>query len=149
MTELPPLSKREREIMDIAFARGSVTVTDLLAELTDPPTRSALRSLLTILETKGHLTHGKQGREFVFQPTMARQVAGRNALSRAIDTFFSGSLGKALAAHLTDPGAKYSAGELQSISEFIETKRKEQAGAAEGKKQPVTSKTSPKSSTRA
>ncbi|WP_051946401.1 BlaI/MecI/CopY family transcriptional regulator [Verrucomicrobium sp. BvORR106] len=125
MAELPPLSKREREIMDIVFARGSVTVTDLLAELSDPPTRSALRSLLTILEDKGHLKHGKQGREFTYRPTVARQEAGRSALSRAIHTFFSGSLGKALAAHLSDPGATYSEEELRSISEFIESKRKE------------------------
>lgn len=127
MTELPPLSKREREIMDIAFAKGTVTVTDLLAQLSDPPTRSALRSLLTILEDKGHLTHSKQSREFVYRPTIARQEAGRSALSRAIHTFFAGSLGKALAAHLSDPGARYSEDELRSISEFIEAKRKENA----------------------
>lgn len=130
MAELPALSKREREIMDIVFARGTVTVSDLLAELSDPPTRSALRSLLTILEDKGHLQHGKHGREFTYRPTIARQEAGRSALSRAIHTFFSGSLGKALAAHLSDPGASYSEEELRSISEFIESKRKEHPRAA-------------------
>lgn len=129
MPELPPLSKREREIMDITFAKGEVTVTDLLAQLTDPPTRSALRSLLTILEDKGHLTHTKRGREFVFQPTLARQEAGRSALSRTIATFFSGSVGKALAAHLSDPNAKYSEDELDSLARVIDARRQAQAQA--------------------
>ncbi|WP_075090399.1 BlaI/MecI/CopY family transcriptional regulator [Verrucomicrobium spinosum] len=76
MAELPALSKREREIMDIVFARGSVTVSDLLSEMSDPPTRSALRSLLTILEDKGHLQHGKQGREFTYRPRSPARKRG-------------------------------------------------------------------------
>ena len=77
------LSKRERQIMDVVYAHGEATVSQVLGGLPDAPMRGALRTLLRILERKGHLTHRQVGREFVYRPTQPRGQAGRSALGRA------------------------------------------------------------------
>jgi predicted transcriptional regulator len=126
MADSAQLSKRERQIMDVVYAHGEATVTRVLAEMPDPPMRGALRTMLRILERKGHLAHRVEGREFVYKPTQARGQAGRSALARVLDVFFGGSLEHAVAAHLSDPrrGAKLSTEELQRLSEMIEEAKK-------------------------
>ena len=116
------LSKRERQIMDVIYARGQATITQVLCEMPDPPMRGALRTLLRIMEQKGHLLRWQQGRNIIYRPTQPRGKAGRSALGRVLDVFFSGSLEKALAAHLSDPGraGKLSMDELQRLSDLIE-----------------------------
>jgi predicted transcriptional regulator len=89
--------------------------------------RGALRTLVRIMEEKGHLTHRQEGREFVYRPTQPRGRAARSAMGRVLDVFYNGSLEKAVAAHLSDPGAarKLTAEELQRLSDLIEqAKRK-------------------------
>ena len=83
------LSKRERQIMQIIYARGQASANDVLADLPAPPTRTTIRTLLRILEEKGHLSHTTDGREFVFKPTRARSQAGRSALKSVVHAFFS------------------------------------------------------------
>ncbi len=126
MPDLTQLSKRERQIMDAIYARGKATVTEVLSDMPDPPMRGALRTLLRILENKGHLTHRQEGREFVYRPTQPRGRAGRSALGRVLDVFFNGSLEKAVAAHLSDPSRanKLDGEELQRLSALIEEARK-------------------------
>jgi len=126
MPDPAQLSKRERQIMDVIYARGKATVTQVLTDMPDPPMRGALRTLLRILEKKGHLTHRQEGREFVYRPTQPRGRAGRSALGRVLDVFFNGSLEKAVAAHLSDPGRanKPDQEELQRLSALIEEARK-------------------------
>ena len=126
MADPAQLSKRERQIMDVVYAHGEATVTQVLAEMPDPPVRGALRTLLRILERKGHLSHREQGREFVYRPTQARGVAGRSALGRVLDVFFGGSLESAVAAHLSDPrrAGKLSREELHRLSDLIEQAKK-------------------------
>src|SRR4051794_32202815 len=117
------LSKRERQIMDVVYARGGeASVAQILDGIPNPPMRGALRTLLRILETKGHLTHRKQGREFIYRPTQNRGQAGRSALGRVLDVFFGGSLENAVAAHLSDPrrAAKITPQELRRLSDLIE-----------------------------
>ncbi len=126
MADPGQLSKRERQIMDVVYAHGEATVTRVLEEMPEPPMRGALRTMLRILERKGHLTHRVEGREFVYKPTQARGQAGRSALARVLDVFFGGSLESAVAAHLSDPkrAAKLSTEELQRLSEMIEEAKK-------------------------
>jgi BlaI family transcriptional regulator, penicillinase repressor len=121
MTDPGQLSKRERQIMDAVYARGEATVAQVLDAIPDPPMRGALRTMLRILETKGHLTHRKLGREFIYRPTQARGQAGRSALRRVLDVFFGGSLENAVAAHLSDPrqAAKLTPDELRRLAELI------------------------------
>jgi BlaI family transcriptional regulator, penicillinase repressor len=120
------LSKRERQIMDVIYAHGQATAAQVHAEMPDPPMRGALRTMIRILEQKGHLTHRQEGREFVYRPTQPRGRAGRSALGRVLDVFFSGSLEKAVAAHLSDPSRvnKLSRDELQRLSDLIEQAKK-------------------------
>ena len=122
MADPVQLSKRERQIMDVIYARGEATVAQVIAGIPDPPMRGALRTLLRIMENKGHLTHRKQGREFFYRPTQNRGQAGRSALGRVLDVFFGGSLESAVAAHLSDPrrAAKISPDELRRLSDLIE-----------------------------
>jgi predicted transcriptional regulator len=127
MSDLHHLSRRERQIIEVVYAKGEATATDVLAHMPDPPTRTAVRTFLRILEEKGHLKHTKRGREFVYQPTRRRERAGQSALLRVVQTFFEGSLEKAVAAHLADPGADVSPKELQRLSALIrQAKQKEE-----------------------
>lgn len=123
MSDLGRLSRRERQIMDVIYARGEATATHVLATIADPPTRTAVRTLLGILERKGHLEHRKVGREFVYRPTQPRGQAARSALRRVLHTFFQGSLERAVAAHLADPRARFTADELKRLSDLIEQAR--------------------------
>ena len=113
------LSGRERQIMDIIYARGAASATDVLGGLPDPPSRASVRTLLRILEEKGHLKHDKRGREFVYEPVRPRSRAGRSALRRVLETFYDGSLERAVAAHLADRQTDVSEEELKRLAELI------------------------------
>jgi predicted transcriptional regulator len=117
------LSRRERQLMDIIFSQGGATAVDVLRCLPDPPSKTAVRTLLRILEEKGHLKHVQRGREFVYQPTQPRLRAGRSAFQRVLQTFFDGSLERAVAAHLADSSANLSAGELKRLAGLIQQAR--------------------------
>ncbi len=123
MTDFTKLSRREREIMEIVFTLEGATVSDILGRISKPPSRPALRSLLGILEAKGKLRHRKSGREFVYHATTTRNQAGRSALRKVIETFFSGSTGSAVASHLNDPRARFSDEELKELAALVEAKR--------------------------
>jgi len=124
MDEQSQLSRRERQIMEIVYARGSATATEVRAAMADPPSRTAVRTFLKILEGKGYLLHETRGREFVYQPTQPRRRVGQSALRGLLHTFFDGSLEKALAAHLADPESELSPGELKRLGRLINEARK-------------------------
>ena len=117
------LSRREHEIMEIVFALKKATLTDIQNRMDNAPTRAALRSLLTILETRGHLAHGKEGREFTYHATLERGGVGRSALRRVLDVFFDGSLRDAVSAHFSDPDEKISAREIAELEALLEAAR--------------------------
>src|ERR1700733_8366895 len=104
MPDPSQLSKRERQTTAVIYAEGDVTISRVLSETPDPPQRGALRTLLRIMEQKGHGTRRAVGREFVYRPSQPRGRAARSALGRVLDIFYDGSLEKAVAAHLSDPG---------------------------------------------
>jgi len=126
MDQQSQLSRRERQIMEIVFARGTATATEVRAAMADPPTRTAVRTLLKILEGKGYLQHETRGREFVYRPTQPRGRAGQSALRGLLRTFFDGSLEKAVAAHLTDPETRPSPEELKRLARLISEARKKE-----------------------
>jgi len=99
MVDQSSLSRRERQIMDILFAKSEATVRQIQESLEDPPTVMAVRRMLHILEEKGHLKRHQVGREVVYSPLESRKHAGASALKHVIDTFFSGAIDEALAAH--------------------------------------------------
>lgn len=119
------LSRRERQIMDVIYRRGQATAAEVLAEMPDPPSYSAVRALLRVLEEKGHLKHEQQGPRYVFLPTVARERARRSALKRVVHTFFDGSTEAAVAALLDLSHTRLSAAELDRLARRIEDARKE------------------------
>jgi predicted transcriptional regulator len=123
------LSRRERQIMEIIYARGEASAAETSAALPDPPTRTAVRTLLRILEEKGHLKHRQEGLKYVYLPTRPRGRAGRSAFQRVLDVFFDGSLEKAVAAHLGDAATDLSAEELARLAELINQARTKGRGS--------------------
>jgi len=117
------LSRRERQIMDIIYAHGEASTSDVLAELPNPPVRGALGRMIRILEDKGHLKHYQKGREHIYQPTVSRQQVGPSALRRVVDTFFGGSLRQAVGAHLAQRDTDISDDELKRLADLIRQAR--------------------------
>lgn len=119
------LSRRERQIMDIIYRRSRATVAEVRADLPDPPSYSAVRALLRVLEEKGHLTHEQDGPRYIYQPTVPRDEARESALERLLRTFFDGSTEKAVAALLDMSTDDLSEAELERLARLIEEARKE------------------------
>jgi predicted transcriptional regulator len=117
------LSRRERQIMDVVYRLGKATVTDVLERLPDPPSYSAVRALMRILEEKGHLSHEQDGPRYVYLPTVPRDAAQASALSHLVRTFFGGSAEAAVAALLDLPEHGMSEGELSRLSRLIDDAR--------------------------
>jgi predicted transcriptional regulator len=119
------LSRRERQIMDILYQRGRAAAADVLGDLPDPPSYSAVRAMLRVLEEKGHIRHEEQGMRYVFLPTVPREKAKRSAVKHLINTFFEGSAEQAVAALLDASAPALSAEELDRLAELIEKARKD------------------------
>ena len=111
--------------MEVIYARGEATATEVVKAIPDAPTRTSVRTLLRILEAKGHVRHTKRGREFVFHPTQGRERAGKSAFERVLETFFGGSLEEALSAHLFSRKNRMTREERDRLVSLIEAVRKE------------------------
>jgi len=122
---ISPLSRRERQIMDIIYRLGRATVGEVMERLTGEPAYSTVRAQLRVLEDKGHLRHEEQGLRYVYLASVPRHMVRQSALKHLVDTFFEGSAGKAVAALLGKEGFKISDDELERISELIEKAKKE------------------------
>jgi predicted transcriptional regulator len=118
------LSRRERQIIDILYARGRATAAEVQATLPDPPSYSAVRAMLRILEEKGHIRHEQDGPRYVYLPTLARDSAKRSAMRHMLRTFFNGSAEQAISALLDDSSAKLSDAELDRLARLIEQARR-------------------------
>ena len=118
------LSRRERQIMEIIYRRGEATAVEVHADLPDPPSKTAVRTLLRILEEKGHLKHKSLGLAFVYAPNRPRDQAARSAFRGVLNTFFEGSLEKAVAAHLGETTGRLSPEELDRLANLIRQARK-------------------------
>ena len=125
MPDPAELSRRERQIMDILFARSEATVNQICAELPDPPTPMAVRRMLHILEEKGFLNRRELGREVAYSPREKKEAAGSSAFQRVLETFFGGSLEDALSAHLLTRKDTVTTEEQERLIKLIEEARKE------------------------
>lgn len=119
------LSRRERQIMSIVYRLGIATAAEVLALLDDPPSYSAVRSHLRILEEKGHLRHEQDGPRYVYLPTLSRDRARLGALRQVLQTFFDGSASQAVAALLDSSDRSLSGEELEQLAKVVELARKE------------------------
>ena len=127
MTKPDPtrLTRRERAIMDILHRRGRATAHEVLADLDDPPSYSAVRALLRLLEERGHAKHVQDGMAYVYSPSASRADAKRSALAHVVRTFFAGSVEQAVAALVDSSKSKLSREELDRMAEHIARAKKE------------------------
>ena len=109
--------------MDVLYERGRATAAEILAALPDPPSYSAIRALIKVLEDKGHVKHQEDGPRYVFTPSVPRAKARRSAVKHLLQTFFDDSVGEAVASLLG--ASKLKPEELDKIEELIAQARKE------------------------
>lgn len=119
------LSRRERQIMDIVYVLGRVSVAQVLERIPNPPSYSAVRALLKVLEKKGHLRHKQEGPRYVYFPTLTREKARQNALKHIMQTFFDDSTEDVVAALLNISEGSLSETDYKRLSELIKKARKE------------------------
>jgi predicted transcriptional regulator len=126
MLEAPhhDLSRRERQIVDILYTQGRATAAEVQSALPDPPSYSAVRAMLRILEEKGHIRHEQDGPRYVYLPTVGRDRAKKTALRHVLQTFFNGSAEQALSALLDESDARLSDRELDRLAELIDRARR-------------------------
>ena len=118
------LGRRERQIMEAVYAQGRSSVKDVLRALPDPPTYSTVRAMLNMLVDKGHLRRRKEGKRFLYLPTVAREKVSRSALRKLIATFFDGSVSHAVAALIEMDRKNLSDQDLERLSRIIENAKK-------------------------
>jgi BlaI family transcriptional regulator, penicillinase repressor len=114
-----PLGRRERQIVDAVYRLGRASVADVRAELPDPPSYSAVRGMLNLLEEKGHLRHVQDGLRYVYLPVVKAAEARRSALAHVVHTFFGGSAADAAAALFKLNERKLTRDELRELSRLV------------------------------
>src|SRR5580698_7675958 len=119
------LGRRERQIVEVLYRLGKASVAEVLAQLPDPPSYSAVRGMLALLEEKGHVRHKRDGMRYVYAPVIAASKARQSALRQLVSTFFEGSPLAAAAALLEMAGQKLSAEERDQLSALIARREEE------------------------
>jgi len=120
---VPSLSRRERQVLDVLHRLGRASAADVRAALPDPPSDSAVRTHLRILEEKGHARHEQDGPRYVYLPVVESETAGRNALRHLIKTFFDGAPERAVAALLDETSSDLSDDDLDRLDGLIRQAR--------------------------
>ena len=119
------LSKRERQVMAIIYRRNNASVNDVLEAIPNPPSYSAVRSVVNILEEKGFIKHKKQGKKYVYSPTISRKKATSSAVKQLLTTYFDNSLEKAVTTMLEMHNDDLTEEDFQRLSRIIERVQKE------------------------
>src|ERR1700678_4573105 len=119
------LSRRERQIMDILYRSGKASASDVLNPMPDPPSYSAVRAMLRVLEEKGHIRHQEEGLKYVYVPVVTRERAKKSAVKHLLDTFFNNSPEQIVAALLDVSSTQLTREELDRMSELIDRAKKE------------------------
>ena len=122
---LPRLNLRERDVLEAVHRLGQASAEDVRAAMPDPPTNSAVRAHLRTLEEKGHLSHEKEGRKFLYVPTVKPEAAGRNALRHLVQTFFADAPENAFATLLSETASDLSKEKLDRLDALIQDARRE------------------------
>ena len=125
MAKPEALSRREREMMNIIFRNGKATAGEVMDEMHEAPSYSAVRATLRVLEQKGHLKHQHDGARYVYVPTVAREKARNSALDQLLTTFFDGSAAQVVATLLERSKEKLTSEELDRLQGLIELARRE------------------------
>lgn len=116
-------SRREREIMDALYTLGKASAAQILEQIPNPPTYTAIRTHLTILERKGHVRHESDGTRYVYEPLVGREQMGSRAIDTVLKTFYGNSVERVVAAMLEQEDV--SRDELDRLALLIEKAREE------------------------
>ena len=119
------LSRRERQIMDVLYRRGRATAAEILEGIPDPPSYSAVRAMLRVLEEKKHIRHEAEDLRYVYLPVVPREKARRSAVAHLLDTFFDGSTEQAVATLLNVSARDLKPEDFDRLTALIEQARKE------------------------
>ena len=119
------LSRRERQIMEILYQRGTASASEVRAAMEDAPSYSAVRAMLRVLEEKGHVKHQAAGLKYVYVPVVGRDKAKRSAMKHLVDTFFSESPEQVVAALLDVSSRRLTGEELDRMAAMIDKAKKE------------------------
>jgi predicted transcriptional regulator len=122
------LGARERQIMDTIYRLGEASVADVLANLTDPPSYSSVRTMIRALEAKGRLRHRQAGSRYVYRPAHSLEAAKRSALRHLIETFFAGSAAGVVEAILHPSVARLTDDEIERLERLIQEARSQEKG---------------------
>ena len=125
MKRLRTLSRREREIMDVLYSAGSASAGEVHLRIPSPPSYSAVRATLRVLEQKGLIAHEHDGKRYIYRPALGQSQARKTAVDHLLDTFFAGSAAGAVMALLENPGQEISEDELDRMAALIDRARKE------------------------
>ena len=120
-----PLGHRERQIMDAIYKLGTASVGQVLKVLPDPPSYSAIRKMINVLEEKGLIEHFQEGTKYVYRPTQPHQSASRSAVRHLLSTFFSGSIADAVNTMIDVQSSSLSEDELDRLGKIIQLARLE------------------------
>lgn len=120
----PPLSRRERQIMDVIYRLGKATAAEIHAALPDAPTYTTVRGLLRVLLHKGQLRHEQDGRRYIYLPSTPRRAAGASSIAHVVQTFFGGSPADAMAALLGSEKRRISDAELARLAALVAKARR-------------------------
>jgi BlaI family penicillinase repressor len=119
------LSRRERQIMDVIYSRGSATAAEIVGALSEPEADASIRKLIRVLESKGRLTHERRGIEHVYKPTLSKRKATRAAIQHLVDTFFDGAPERAAVALLDVAKDRLTAEQRAQLAALIAAASKE------------------------
>lgn len=119
------LSRRERQIMDALYRLGTASANEIHAAVPDPPTSTAVRTMLTNLEAKGHVRFRVEGRKYIYEPIVGHEEMGRRAIDDVVATFFQGSVERVVASLINRQESNITEEQLEAISKMIEQARKE------------------------
>ena len=127
MTEgpLPKLSRRERQIMDVLYQHSNATVAEVMSALPDPPSYSAVRATLRVLEEKGHVRHEADGPRYVYVPAVPPDQARQSALTHVLKTFFNGSAEQAVVTLLEMSDSELSEADFERLAQRVRASRAE------------------------
>jgi predicted transcriptional regulator len=94
------LPRREREIFELLCSAGEATAAGIRAAMTNPPSYSAVRTLLARLEARGLVAHRADEQTYVYKSVPRPAKIRESALRQMVKTFFDGSAATAATALL-------------------------------------------------
>lgn len=122
------LSKRERQVMEVIYKRKGASAKEVQEDIPDPPTNSAVRSVLIILEKKGFIRHKRQGKKYIYTPTIPPKKARYSAVKQLLATYFDNSLEKAVSTMLEIRNKDLTEEDLERLTQIVQNVRKEGLG---------------------